>query len=37
MDFQVGVDISTAYVELADNMNHRFRILETIALRIKEP
>lgn len=37
MDLQVGVDISSAYVELADNMNHHFRILETIALRIKEP
>lgn len=36
LDIAIGQDMVTAYIELAD-MNHHFRIMETIALRIKEP
>ena len=36
MDLAVGLDVRTAYLGPAD-MNHPFRILETIALRIKRP
>jgi uncharacterized linocin/CFP29 family protein len=34
MDRAVGVDLSTAYVE-SNNLNHRFRVLETLVLRIR--
>ncbi|MDK2902838.1 MAG: hypothetical protein PWQ93_757 [Clostridiales bacterium] len=34
IDLVIGQDIITAFVETAD-MNHRFRILETLGLRIK--
>jgi uncharacterized linocin/CFP29 family protein len=36
MDLAVGVDISTAYVE-SDNLNHRFRVVESLVLRIRRP
>ncbi|MFQ8760031.1 MAG: family 1 encapsulin nanocompartment shell protein [Intestinimonas sp.] len=36
MDLAVGVDLSVGYLELKD-FNHSFRILETAALRIKDP
>lgn len=36
MDLAVGQDLVTAYLE-SSNMEHKFRILETVALRIKEP
>lgn len=36
MDLAVGADFGVGYLELKD-LNHSFRILETIALRIKEP
>ena len=36
MDLAVGMDVRTAYLGPAD-MNHPFRILETIALRVKRP
>ena len=36
MDLAVGADLSVGYLELKD-LNHSLRILETIALRIKEP
>lgn len=34
MDLAVGKDIETAYLESKD-LNHVFRIVETVALRIK--
>ncbi|MEF9918604.1 MAG: family 1 encapsulin nanocompartment shell protein [Eubacterium sp.] len=34
MDLAIGQDLATSYLELT-NLNHYFRILETIALRIK--
>ena len=34
MDLAVGKDIETAYLETKD-LNHVFRIIETVALRIK--
>lgn len=37
MDLVVGQDVQTAYVEETADMNHHFRILETILLRIKCP
>ena len=36
MDLAVGADLSVAYLELKD-LNHSLRILETVALRVKEP
>lgn len=36
MDLAVGADIGVGYLELKD-FNHSFRILETAALRIKDP
>jgi len=36
MDLAVGQDMVTAYVETAE-MEHRFRVFETLALRIKQP
>lgn len=36
IDLAVGADLGVGYLELKD-FNHSFRILETIALRIKEP
>ncbi|HLT31919.1 MAG TPA: family 1 encapsulin nanocompartment shell protein [Myxococcaceae bacterium] len=36
MDLAVGVDMVTAYLG-ANNMNHPFRVLETVVLRIKHP
>lgn len=36
IDLAVGLDFSVGYVELAD-FNHAFRIMETAALRIKDP
>jgi len=36
MDLAVGVDMVTAYLG-ASNMNHPFRVLETLVLRIKHP
>lgn len=36
LDLAVGLDFSVGYVELAD-FNHTFRVMETAALRIKDP
>ena len=36
MDLAVGADLGVGYLELKD-FNHSFRMLETVALRIKEP
>ncbi|MGN1148749.1 MAG: family 1 encapsulin nanocompartment shell protein [Lachnospiraceae bacterium] len=36
MDLAVGADLGVGYLELKD-LNHSLRILETLALRIKEP
>ncbi len=36
VDLAVGLDLSTAFVETV-NLEHRFRIMETLALRIKDP
>lgn len=36
LDLAVGLDLSVGYLELAD-FNHGFRIMETAALRIKDP
>lgn len=36
MDLAVGADLSVGYLELKD-LNHSLRILETVALRVKEP
>ncbi len=36
VDLAVGQDIVTAYLE-SSNMEHKFRVFETIALRIKQP
>ena len=36
VDLAIGVDMSTAYLEQKD-LNHSFRIMETILPRIKEP
>ncbi len=36
MDIAVGLDFSVGYAELVD-FNHHFRIMETAALRIKDP
>lgn len=36
MDLAVGLDFNVAYVE-STSMNHIFRVLETISLRIKRP
>ncbi|MEQ3362940.1 family 1 encapsulin nanocompartment shell protein [Raoultibacter massiliensis] len=36
IDLAVGLDFSVGYVELAD-FNHHFRVMETAALRIKDP
>jgi uncharacterized linocin/CFP29 family protein len=36
LDLVVGLDMTTAYVE-SSKMNHHFRVLETLALRIKHP
>jgi uncharacterized linocin/CFP29 family protein len=34
MDLTIGQDIATAYLE-QKNLNHCFRVLETVLLRIK--
>ena len=36
MDLAVGLDLSTAYLE-SSNLNHLFRVVETLALRIRRP
>ncbi len=36
VDLAVGQDLVTAYLE-SSNMEHKFRVFETIALRIKQP
>jgi uncharacterized linocin/CFP29 family protein len=36
VDLAVGLDLSTAYVESSD-LNHRFRVLESLVLRIRRP
>lgn len=36
MDLAVGLDLSTAYVE-SSNLNHHFRVLESLVLRIRRP
>jgi len=36
MDLAISVDLTTAYVESA-NLNHRFRVLESLLLRIHRP
>ena len=36
LDLAVGLDLSVGYLELAD-FNHTFRIMETAALRVKDP
>ena len=36
MDLAIGLDLSTAYIE-SDNLNHRFRVLESLVLRIRRP
>jgi uncharacterized linocin/CFP29 family protein len=36
MDLAVGLDLSTAYVE-TNNLNHRFRVIESLVLRIRQP
>lgn len=36
MDLAVGADLGVGYLELKD-FNHAFRVLETVALRVKEP
>jgi uncharacterized linocin/CFP29 family protein len=35
-DLAVGQDLATAYLE-SRNLNHYLRVMETIALRIKDP
>jgi len=36
LDLAIGLDLSTAFIETAD-LENRFRIMETLALRIKDP
>jgi uncharacterized linocin/CFP29 family protein len=36
LDLAVGLDLSTAYVE-SSNLNHHFRVLESLVLRIRRP
>lgn len=36
LDLALGMDLSVGYLELA-NFNHTFRIMETAALRVKDP
>lgn len=36
LDLGVGLDLSTAYVE-SSNLNHHFRVLESLVLRIRRP
>jgi len=36
LDLVVGVDMTTGYIE-SSKMNHHFRVLETLVLRIKRP
>ncbi len=36
LDLALGLDLSVGYLELAD-FNHTFRIMETAALRVKDP
>jgi len=36
VDLAIGLDLSTAFVETV-NLEHRFRIMETLALRVKDP
>ena len=36
MDLAVGLDMSTAYVE-SSNLNHHFRVIESLVLRIRRP
>jgi uncharacterized linocin/CFP29 family protein len=36
LDLAVGLDMSTAYVE-SSNLNHHFRVLESVVLRIRRP
>ena len=36
LDLAVALDLSTAYVE-SSNLNHRFRVIESLVLRIRRP
>lgn len=36
MDLALGMDLTTAYVE-SSNLNHHFRVLESLALRVRRP
>jgi uncharacterized linocin/CFP29 family protein len=36
MDLAIGLDLALAYVE-SSNLNHRFRVLESLTLRIRRP
>ena len=36
LDIAVGLDLSTAFVE-SSNLNHRFRVIESLVLRIRRP
>jgi uncharacterized linocin/CFP29 family protein len=36
LDLAIGLDLSTAYVA-SDNLNHRFRVVESLVLRIRRP
>jgi uncharacterized linocin/CFP29 family protein len=36
LDLAVGLDLSTAYVE-TNNLNHRFRVVESLVLRVRRP
>jgi uncharacterized linocin/CFP29 family protein len=36
LDLAVALDLSTAYIE-SSNLNHRFRVLESLVLRIRRP
>jgi uncharacterized linocin/CFP29 family protein len=36
MDIAIGLDLTTAYVE-SSNLNHHFRVLESLVLRIRRP
>jgi uncharacterized linocin/CFP29 family protein len=36
MDLAISVDLTTAYIE-STNLNHRFRVLESLLLRIRRP
>ena len=36
VDLAIGLDMATAYVE-SNNLNHRFRVLESLVLRVRRP